>query len=275
MRDLHGKVAVVTGGGSGIGKATAVALAGQGVIVCVADLDPLTAKRTAEMITAAGGRAAAYVVDITAEDQMRELSESTVRDHGAVDIVVNCAGIFALFHRMVETPLELHRKIWEVNYLGVLHGSYFFLPHLLTRPRANLVNVASYAGILGVPGITPYVASKFAVRGLTEAIRMEVGAKPVTVTLVYPGATKTAIMANATGGDDVQRAKLQGSLDSSKATSPETAARLIVNGIRKDKPRVLTGTDTKLLDTVVRVAPGAYARFLRKPLQRNLQGILG
>lgn len=275
MRELGGKVAVVTGGGSGIGKQTCLALAREGATVAVVDLDETAAKQTVEAITAAGGSTAAYGVDVSSEAQMGELRAAVLRDHGVVDVVVNNAGIITVFKPTVETPTDLHRQVWEVNYLGVLHGCIHFLPDLLERPESNLVNVASYAGILGVPGISAYVSSKYAVRGLTECIRMELPPKPVTVTLVCPGATKTPIMTHSAGGDEELRNSLQSAFDNAKATSAETVAEQIVKGIKRNRPRVLTGTDTKMLDKLVRLAPGGYARLLRGPMQKELKKLLG
>ena len=131
MRDVEGKVAVITGGGSGIGRATALALARRRATITICNLPPTTSKATADDIVAAGGRASAHEVDVTSEPAMRDLVDAVLSEHGALDIVMNNAGILVAPTPTVEVPLDLFRRVMDVNFWGVVYGSLFFLPHLL------------------------------------------------------------------------------------------------------------------------------------------------
>src|SRR5439155_21811971 len=130
MRQLEGKIAVITGAGAGIGRATALALAGQRCTVAVCDLDEAAAKETVELVVAAGGRASSHQVDVAAEPQMRALVAAVLAEHGVVDIVINNAGIAGPTLPTAEIPLDRFRTVLDVNFWGVVHGSVLFLPHL-------------------------------------------------------------------------------------------------------------------------------------------------
>jgi NAD(P)-dependent dehydrogenase (short-subunit alcohol dehydrogenase family) len=262
MTKLAGAVAVVTGGGSGIGRATALALSEAGARVAVCDLNAGAAKATAEQI--AGGKASAYGVDVSSEQQMRELVAEIIREHGGVDVVVNNAGISTAPVPAMRTPLAVYRKTVDVNFWGVVHGSMLFLPHLLERPSASLVNVASFAGFTGVSRMSPYCASKFAVRGFTESLQMEFAGGPLIVTLVCPGETKTSILSNSPVIDADDRERMQANLEASRTgKSPEFVAAAIVAAIQRKRTRVLVGLDTKALDKVVRLLPARYPKLLK------------
>jgi short-subunit dehydrogenase len=154
----------------------------------------------------------------------------------------------------------------EVNYLGVVHGSLFFLPELKTRPSANLVNVCSWTGLLAVSGSSPYAASKFAVRGFTDTLRMELSATPVRVTLVCPGLTRTAILDNSPDIDAEEALAMKKVSERRFVPGPEVVAAKVVDGIRRDRPRVLVGADTQIMDRVARLLPGSHSRLLHRPI---------
>ena len=275
MRELREKVAVVTGAGAGIGRATSLALSREGTTVAVCDLDAGTAKETANLIEAAGGRASVHQVDVSSEDDMRRLVDSVLTEHGVVDIVVNNAGIAGPTMKTAEVPLDRFHKVMDVNFWGVVHGSVFFVPHLVTRPEANLVNVASNAGILAYSRIAPYNASKFAVRGFTETLRMELRSTPVRVTVVCPGITGTSIVAHSPVIDEAERRTMQARFDKTWTTKPEKVAASIVKAIQRDKARALVGPDTAALDAIVRLLPAAHSRLLAKPVDLLLRQALG
>lgn len=275
MRKLNGKVAVITGAGAGIGRATALALAASGATVAVCDLDAEGAKATVALVTAAGGRGSAHQADVASEAEMRALAGSVLDEHGAVDIVVNNAGIAGPTMPTADVPLDRFHKVMDVNFWGVVHGSAAFLPHLLARPEANLVNIASNAGILAYSRMAPYNASKFAVRGYTETLRMELRSTPVRVTVVCPGVTGTSIVANSPVIDEADRRTMQARFDKSRTTKPEKVAAAIVDAIRRDRPRALVGPDTFLVDGLVRLLPGGHSRLLAKPVDLLLRTALG
>jgi len=276
MKRVHGKVAVVTGGGSGIGRATCEALAAGGATVAVSDVRPEAAAETVEKIVAGGGRATAHAVDVSSEEQMRGFVAEVLDQHHVVDIVVNNAGISPASVPTVETDLSVFHKVLDINLWGVIHGSRLFLPHLLERQEANLVNVCSFAGLIGMIGFSPYNISKFGVRGLTESLQIELAGSPVTVTLLCPGGTKTAIMTNSPVIDSGVRDKMQANLASSKqAIGPEKVAEGVMTGILKNKTRVLVGTDTKMLDKITRILPAAYPKLMHKKMKAMLEEALG
>ncbi len=260
MKDLSGKVSVVTGAGAGIGRATAHALAARGSILALCDLDEGRAKETAEMVAGTGGRASVHQVDVSAEDRMRALVDEVLAEHGVVDVVVNNAGIAPAPTAATDISLEAFRRIIDVNFWGMVYGSLFFLPHLLSRPEANLVNVASNAGLAGYSRLATYSASKFAIRGFTESLRMELRKSPVKLTVVCPGATRTEIMQNSPVIDEASRREFQRAYERSKALARpvESVAEAIVKAILKNRPRCLVGPDTAVLDALTRIAPGRY-----------------
>ena len=275
MRELRGKIAVITGAGAGIGRATAVALAGEGCTVAVCDLDEAAAKETVELVAAAGGRASCHQVDVASEPQMRVLAAAVLDEHGAVDIVINNAGIAGPTLPTDEVPLDRFHTVMDVNFWGVVHGSVAFVPHLRTRPEANLVNVASNAALLAYSRMAPYNASKFAVRGFTETLRMELRSTPVRVTVVCPGVTGTQMLSHSPVIDEADRQTMQARFDSYRTAKPETVARAIVRAIKADKPRALIGADTAIFDAIVRLMPGAHSRLLARPVDMVLARALG
>jgi NAD(P)-dependent dehydrogenase (short-subunit alcohol dehydrogenase family) len=274
MKSLAQKVSVVTGGGSGIGRAASLALAGQGSAVAVCDLDEGRARETADSIVKAGGRASIHQVDVASEDRMRALVEEVLTEHGVVDVVVNNAGIAPPMTKAVDISLDQFRKVMDINFWGMVYGSLLFLPHLLSRPEANLVNVSSNAGLVGYSRMTPYSSSKFAIRGFTESLRMELRSSPVKLTVVCPGATHTSIMANSPLMGDQQRQKMQRSFDTSWARPPEAVGDAIVKGILKNRPRCLVGPDTALLDLVARILPGLYSKLLGPGVDMTVNKLL-
>jgi NAD(P)-dependent dehydrogenase (short-subunit alcohol dehydrogenase family) len=274
VRNLSGKVAVVTGAGSGIGRATAAALAARGAVVAAADQHRGTAEETAAAIIASGGRASAHQVDVASEPAMRTLVDDVLSTHGVVDVVVNNAGIAPPPTRVAEIDLAGFHRVVDVNFWGMVHGSLLFLPHLRARPEANLVNVASNAALVGYSLMAPYSASKFAIRGFTEALRMELRRSPVAVTLVCPGATRTAIMAHSPLAAEGRRQGLQRRWDRVFVRPPERVARAIVTAIERDRPRCLTGADTVALDAVSRLLPATHARIVGPPVELVLGRII-
>lgn len=276
MRELAGKVAVVTGAGAGIGRASALAFAQEGMAVAACDLDAAAAKDAAEAVVAAGGaRATAHQVDVASETEMRALVDAVLAEHDTVDVVMNNAGIVSAFVPGRDLSLERFRRVMEVNFWGVVHGSLLFLPHLLTRPAANLVNVASNAAILGYPRMAPYVSSKFAVRGFSESLRTELRPTSVRVTVVCPGATKTKILSHSPVMEPGQPEALQAQFDKSFGKRPEAVATAVVEAVRKDKPRALVGPDTVAMDVIARLLPGAYSRLLGRGMDKFVAKVVG
>jgi NAD(P)-dependent dehydrogenase (short-subunit alcohol dehydrogenase family) len=274
MRELSGKVAVITGGGSGIGRATCLTLAGEGMAVAVCDIEGAAAESTSVAVRSKGGTATTHPVDVADLEAMRALVPTVLAAHGAVDVVVNNAGIGTGPRPTAELPLDEFHRTMDINFWGTVHGSIVFLPHLLGRPTANLVNVASNAALMAYTAQAAYCSSKFAVRGFTETLRMELRSTPVRVTLVCPGATRTPIMSRSPVMGPEQRRKAQDRLDAMRgAASPEKVAAKILRAIRHDDPRALIGVDTAIIDLLVRTLPGAYSRILHRPTRKLLESL--
>lgn len=273
MASVEGKVAVVTGAGSGMGRATALELARRGATVAACDINGDSAKATVDEANAAdgGGKSTAHEVDVSSEAAMRALVDDVVHAHGQVDIVVNVAGIAMAPATMDDLPLEKFRRLVDVNLWGVIYGSLFFLPHLKRRPWASLVNVASASSLVGICGYGPYTTTKFGVRGFTETLRMELAAGPVKVGVVYPGSTRTAIFSNSPLIEEQRRDQIQASFDRYRGASPEAVARRIVGAVESGRPRVLIGPDTRGFDVLARLLPGSYSRLLHRPLTRIME----
>lgn len=263
MQGFAGKVAVVTGAGSGIGQALAVELARSGASVAISDVDTEGLAITEKRIKAIGGQVKADRLDVTERERFL-LYADEVKDHfGKVNQIYNNAGI-AFTGDIEVTPFKDIERVMDVDYWGVVNGTKAFLPHLIESGDGHVVNISSVFGLFAVPGQAAYNSAKFAVRGFTEALRMEmtIAKHPVKVTVVHPGGIKTAIARNATTAEGLDQAMLAEAFDNLARTSPETAAKVILAGVAKNKARVLVGTDAKIFDAMVRLTGPGYQRIL-------------
>jgi NAD(P)-dependent dehydrogenase (short-subunit alcohol dehydrogenase family) len=187
----------VTGAASGIGRATAIALAERGADVAICDIDEAGLKETAERIEGLGRRAVQMRVDVASAEQMAEFADRTFQELGRCDVLVNNAGI-GTSGDFLSVPLEEWDTILGINLKGVVHGCYFFLPRMIeAKHRAHVVNLASMAGFVAAPGMTAYNATKFGVLGLSEALREEMAEHDIGVTVICPGVINTPIVRNA------------------------------------------------------------------------------
>jgi len=207
-------------------------------------------------------------VDVSQRDAVYRFADEVIGQHGATHIVINNAGVALSNVRVQDLTYEDFEWILGINLWGVIYSTKAFLPHLLKQPEANLVNVSSVYGLTAAAKAAAYCTSKFAVRGFTEALRQELRQTSVAVTVVHPGGIRTNIARNsrqATYGDpisDPERA-IRNFEERAQTTASE-AARVIIEGIKRNAPRVLIGTDAKLLDILARVKPGAYDSFIMK-----------
>lgn len=273
MTSLEGKVAAITGAASGIGRALAVQLAAGGARLAIADVNASGLEETAEAIREAGGHATRHLVDVSSRAAVHAFADEVVREHGGVQIVVNNAGV-ALGNVTVQ-QLDYDDLEWVlgVNLWGVIHGTKAFLPHLLTQPHANLVNMSSIYGLAAIAKGAAYSASKFAVRGFSEALRQELLGTSVALTVVFPGGIRTNIARNtrpATGGERSADPESVIRLWEGRArTTADEAAGRIIQGIARNAPRVVIGADARVLDLVTRFRPGGYDRLMLKHVVIN------
>ncbi|MGW0172455.1 SDR family NAD(P)-dependent oxidoreductase [Rhodococcus sp. NPDC003322] len=264
MSEFAGKVVVITGAGSGIGRALALNLARQGAKLALSDQNSVGLAETVRDAKALGAEVRSDHLDVTQREAVLEYADAVAAHFGKVNQVYNNAGIayHGDFERSEFKDIE---RIMDVDFWGVVNGTKAFLPHLIASGDGHVINVSSLFGLLSMPGQSAYNSAKFAVRGFTESLRQEmlIAKHPVKVTCVHPGGIKTAIARNATAGPGEDLSSFSEFFDKKLArTSPEDAASTIVSGVRKGKARVLIGADAKLLDGWVRLVGSGYQRIV-------------
>jgi NAD(P)-dependent dehydrogenase (short-subunit alcohol dehydrogenase family) len=268
MRTIHGKLAVVTGAGSGIGRATALALARKGAAIALADIDETGLQETARQIAAGGGRSSQHVVNVADRGQMEALAQAVEAQHRRVDIVVNNAGI-GILEDFADAPLEDFAKVVDINLWGVVHGSKLFLPALLRQGGGHIVNISSLAGIISTPGMVSYGTTKFAVRGFSESLRAELAPHNIGVTSVHPGMIRTNIAKASRCADSVLQQRMIEWFER-WGRPPELVANKIVHGIQTNRMRVLVTPETYVMDLFKRATP-ALAEQVNGMLMRRLR----
>lgn len=263
MQGFAGKVAAVTGAGSGIGQALAIELARSGAKVAISDVDTEGLAATEEQLKAIGAPVKADRLDVTEREAFGIYADAVVAHFGTVNQIYNNAGI-AFAGDVEASQFKDIERVMDVDFWGVVNGTKVFLPHLIASGDGHVINVSSIFGLFSVPGQAAYNSAKFAVRGFTEALRQEMAlaGHPVKVTCVHPGGIKTAIARNMETVEGLDKEELAETFDSKLAsTTPQKAARIILDGVRKNKARVLVGPDATALDLIVRATGSGYQRL--------------
>ena len=264
MEGFVGKVAAVTGAGSGIGQALALELARSGASVAISDVDTEGLAQTEEQLKAVGAPVRSDRLDVTEREAFQIYADQINEHFGKINQIYNNAGI--AFTGDVEiTEFKDIERVMDVDFWGVVNGTKAFLPHLIASGDGHVVNVSSLFGLMSMPGQAAYNSAKFAVRGFTEALRQELvlNRDPVKVTSVHPGGIKTAIARNGLTAEGVDPEAQYKFFDKRLAsTTPQRAAEIILEGVRKNKARVLVGPDAVVLDLIVRVTGAGYQRLL-------------
>jgi NADP-dependent 3-hydroxy acid dehydrogenase YdfG len=258
-----GKVAVITGAGSGIGRALAVELAARGAALALSDVDTLGLEATAARCEARGATVMADRLDVTERAAVQAYAATVRSRYGVVNQVYNNAGI-AFYGEVGRQSAKDVERVLDVNFWGVVNGTTAFLPHLVESGAGHVVNVSSLFGLLTFPGQSAYNASKYAVRGFTEALRQEMlmTGQPVEVTCVHPGGIKTAVARSGRVAAGLDQAAVAGAFDRRLALhTPEMAARTILDGVRRRRPRVIIGAEARALDRLARLSPVGVQRF--------------
>jgi short-subunit dehydrogenase len=264
MKQFTDKIAVVTGAGSGIGKEVALQLAAKGAFLVISDVNNNSLLETASAIGASACES--HIVDVGNAAAVFAFAEKVLQKHGHIDILVNNAGFALGKISFRDIKMEDYHKIVNVNLWGVINHTKAFLEALLTRPEAHIVNISSVFGIIGVKEQVPYCTTKFAVRGFTEALRMELRGSNVSTTCVHPGGIDTNIVKNGIHYETEEKVKELVEKFHVKAgrTSPKEAARQIIEAIRKKKEKLLIGLDAKAIDQLARTFPVGYTAMAEK-----------
>lgn len=270
MKELHGKIAVVTGAGGGIGRALAVLLAQRGCRLAITDVDGPGLDVTRARIEALGQPVTAHVVDVADRAAMAALADEVARVHGLAQIVVNNAGVAAVA-TFEDMTLEDFERVMDVNFKGVVHGCKLFLPQLCAAGEGHIVNVSSVFGFIGLPTQSAYAASKFAVRGLSESLRAELAGRRIGVTTVHPGPVATNIVARAQVSHPMGDGLIAATTGwfENVAVSPEHAAGLILRGIVRNSPRVLITPHAYGIELGKRLAPELSDRIVAAVARRR------
>lgn len=256
----------MTGAGSGIGRALARDLAGRGAVLALSDIDQARLEETRALIGAGDNRHRFGPLDVADAAAVTQYAALLAKDWGPADWLINNAGISRI-GEFADTPAEAFDQVWEVNFQGVVRMSRAFLPQLI-ETKGGLVNISSLFGLVAYPGQAHYCASKFAVRGFSEALAMELAGKGVCVTCVHPGGIRTDIVNNAAldalPAGVRSKEKLARRFDKSARTSPEQAARMILNGAQKGRRRVVVGADGRMIPFLQRLFPQSYQALVAR-----------
>jgi len=264
------KVIAVTGAGGGIGSELVAVLLDRGAAVAAIDLRQESLEKLRQRLGADNDKLSLHALDISDKDAVANLPDVVIAKHGTIDGLINCAGIIQPFVRVNDLEYDVIEKVMNVNFYGTLYMLKSFLPHLLSRNEAHVVNVSSMGGFLPVPGQSVYGASKAAVKLLTEGLYAELLDSPVRVSLVFPGATATDITKNSgvegpsLDSTDAKQQKFQ-------MLSAHDAAVMVVNGMEKDKPQIFTGKDSKMMNKLYRLNPVYATKLIAKQMKMLLK----
>jgi butyryl-CoA dehydrogenase len=284
MKQFSGKVAAITGAGSGIGRGLALELAADRCHLALSDVDDAGLAETVAMVERAtrgsvGSRTGVKVssarVDVIDRDAVDAWAATTVDEFGQVNLIFNNAGV-ALSANVSVMTYESFRWLMDINFWGVVHGTMAFLPHLRASGDGHVVNISSVFGLLGIPSQSAYNSAKFAVRGFTDALRTELDIEQcgVSATTIHPGGIRTNIARNARfefaeHEEAVDAEQVAVDFERLTRTTPEKAARLILGAVRKNKRRALIGPDAHLFDAAARISPRASQWALGKLVARS------
>ncbi len=275
MKNFSGKVAAITGAGSGIGQATAIALAEKGCHLSLSDVNDKGLEQTLEKLRSYPVKVTAHHVDVGDRAAVYQYAEDSVKEHGKVNLIINNAGV-GLGETVEAMSYENFEWLMNINFWGVVYGTKAFLPHLKQSGDGHVVNISSIFGIIGVPTQAAYNAAKFAVKGFTESLREELDIEGgcVSATCIHPGGVKTNIARNSRmgemgsmsiGGQD----EVADLFDRIAMSTPEQAANAILRGVQKNQRRVLIGADAVMMDATQRLMPTAYQRVLETLFRMN------
>jgi butyryl-CoA dehydrogenase len=264
MKNFENRVFAITGAASGIGRALSLQLTQHGAKIAAADLNDAGLAELQKEISALGGECFSFSLDVSQQDDFANFANATKEHFGQVDGIINNAGV-----TLVSSVSDMARSDFEwlmnINFWGVVNGCDAFLPYLRESDDAHIVNISSLFGLLSIPLQSAYNASKFAVRGYTEALKMEMAGTPINVSSVHPGGIKTSIAKNSRVNESSLKngkVRLLKEFDKAAITSAEEAANIIINGMLKNQRRIIVGKDARWMDRIVRLFPASYEKIL-------------
>ncbi len=265
---VNEKVFVVTGGGNGIGRAVVLNLLAKGAKVVAVDINSDALKDTQHLAVTFGNQLRVYTANISVREEVERIPQFTLDEFGYVDGIVNVAGIIQPFVTVNDMEYDRIERVFNVNFYGTLYMCKAFIPHLLQRTDAHILNVSSMGGFVPVPGQTIYGASKAAVKLLTEGLKSELMDTNIGVSVVFPGGVATEITKNSgvetSFSADVDTSRI-------KVLTPQEAADIIVNAIENNLYHVYAGSDSKMLNFMNRLSPRRAARMIAEQL-KSLMG---
>ncbi|MCR9286606.1 SDR family oxidoreductase [Saprospiraceae bacterium] len=274
MKNFNGKVAVITGAASGIGRALAIQLSTLGAKIVAVDFNKEALSETSSLIEKNGGEVFQKVMDVSKKELIYELAEDVLAKYSQVDLVINNAGVALGLISVEDVTYDELEWIIGINLWGVIYGTKAFLPHLKTRPEAAIINISSVFGLVGVYKQAPYCITKFGVRGFTEALRTELMDSKVLVMQVHPGGIKTNIAKNARhshANKEIDK-NFGAHFEKNARTTAEDAAKQIIKGIQKKNPRVRIGVDAVWIDRLSRFFPNWMLKKFAKMSRRYEEG---
>ncbi len=268
MDKLEGRVAAITGGGSGIGRALAGQLAGLGCHLALIDVDPGRVGEVAAACARDGLAVSTHVADVRDRDRVQALADEVVKAHGGVQILVNCAGVTA-WGSFEEMSFEDLDWVLDVNLNGVINGCKFFLPYLRKETEAHIVNLSSLLGIVSVRNQAAYCMSKAAVRGLSEVLDAELDGSPINVSVIHPGGVASNFITDSRSADPDSKKKFA-DLVAGYSAKPDKVAASIIAAIKKNKLRARVGPDAFVGDWLKRAFPTGGQRMLARFLKKSM-----
>ena len=258
--NFKNKLVVITGAASGIGAALAHQFAAEGARLCLTDNDQQRLTSIENEISS--NVVKTYCFDVGDYPSFFKMANELEKDFGGADILINNAGVALGKMTAEETSIEQFEWLMKINFWGMVNGSKVFLPQLKKKSESTLVNVSSLFGLVGIDSQSSYCASKFAIRGYTEALMVENRHKGLTIHSVHPGGVNTNISLNAKGGDKAFNQIFHDKFLSKR--SPEKAAKIIIQGIRKNKKRIIVGMEAKLGELAARIFPISLISFIQR-----------
>ncbi len=276
MKQFSDRVAAVTGAGSGIGRALAVELARRRAHLALSDVDEVGLAGTVALCEGFWVKVTSSRFDVADKDAVFAWADQVADDHGKVNLIFNNAGV-ALGATVDAMSYDDFEWLMDIDFWGVVHGTKAFLPHLVASGEGHVVNISSVFGLISIPSQSAYNAAKFAVRGFTDALRIELDMADngVSATTIHPGGIKTSIARNArmdasvTEAGRVTTAEAVRDFEKALLTTPEKAARQILTAVERNRRRALIGPDAKALDLISRLPAGLHQRVIAKAARQR------